>query len=282
MDFKGYWRDIVYFLIAKLLMRKVIFQLHGGDKPERFFRHERIPGYFRKWQLSAADAVVLLLEKEKQAAFDYCPFKRLVVIPNAIDGKEFADFTPRSFRKERFNLAYIGRLVREKGIFEAVEAFSVLQRDGIDNISLSIAGAGPAEEELKRLVHSLGLEKHVEFRGTVRGTFKTQFWREADLLVFPTYHEGLPYTLLESLAAGVPVITTHVGGIPEAVEDGVHGVFVEPRDPEALAGAIRTMLSDRERLRMMSEACIMSARKRFGIERLAAQFDELYHALMVS
>jgi glycosyltransferase involved in cell wall biosynthesis len=280
MDFKGYWRDIVYFLIAKLSRKKIIFQLHGGDQPERFFRNHGISSRFRKWQLGAADAVVLLSERERRAAQDYCLYKRLAVIPNAIDVKEFADFPPRAFPKDRYNLVYIGRLIREKGIFEAIEALAILRREGMDNLSLSVAGSGPAEAELRERVEALGLQGQVAFLGTVLGAEKVQFWRNADLCLFATHFpEGLPYTILESLAVGVPVITTRVGAIPEAVEDGVHGVFVEPRDPDALARAIRAMLSNPDRLNAMSMASVIRGRDHFGIERLASEFGELYRSL---
>ena len=123
----------------------------------------------------------------------------------------------------------------------------------------------------------------MEFQGTVFGADKMQFWRKADLCLFDTYFpEGLPYTILESMAAGVPVITTRIGGIPEAIEEGVHGIFVEPANAEALAEKIRALLSDREHLRTMSEACIMRARECLSIERLSSQFNKLYQATLLS
>ena len=85
------------------------------------------------------------------------------------------------------------------------------------------------------------------FLGTVFGKEKQRFWKQADLLVFPTFHqEGLPYALLEAMAAATPAVISNVGAIAEVIKDGKHGVFVESKNPVQLAIILELLMSDRD------------------------------------
>src|SRR5204862_6061777 len=99
------------------------------------------------------------------------------------------------------------------------------------------AGAGPEEAALRETAAARGVGR-VHLVGPLRGADKMSALERADVFVLPSYAEGLPYALLESMAAGVPVIATGVGAIPELVEDGINRVLVEPRSAVGLAGAI--------------------------------------------
>lgn len=131
----------------------------------------------------------------------------------------------------------------------------------MENLQLTIAGSGPSEAKLRALVDSLGLNNQMTFMGPLFDDAKNRFWRQTDIFVFPTYHrEGLPYTVLESIAYGTPLVTTRVGGKPDVIEEGVHGVFVGQHDPAAVAAAIKSLIDDRERLKSMSVVCAARAR----------------------
>lgn len=280
MDRKAFWRDTVYLLVSRLLRRKVVYQVHGGELPQAFFAGNALLTAFLKWLLQLPDAVVLLAEVERGAYQDFTRCKRLSVIPNAIDLNQYAWAEARSYETDRLRLVYIGRLAEGKGIHEAIEAFHILRQQGVHNLDFVIAGSGPAESALREQVKALQLEDGVRFAGPLFGDRKIAFWREADIFVFPTYREGLPYTILESLASATPVVTTRVGGIPDVIGDGVHGRFVELRDAEGIANAVRTMVLDRVRLREMSAECLARARSHYGIDRLAGQFSETYKAVV--
>ena len=99
----------------------------------------------------------------------------------------------------------------------------------------------------------------------------------ASLFVFPTFHqEGLPYSVLESLASGTPTITTRNDGIPDVVHEGVHGIFVEPHNPPMVATAVKTLLFDKARLKRMAAACVKRVREHYTIDRMAQRFANLY------
>jgi glycosyltransferase involved in cell wall biosynthesis len=143
---------------------------------------------------------------------------------------------------------------------------------------LVIAGAGPQENALRKLVAAQHL-RHVHFVGPVRGATRMSVLERADVFVLPSYAEGLPYALLESMAAGVPAIATRVGAIPDLVDDGVSGVLIEPRSARTLAAAICRLAGDRGALERMGRASRAAITARYSIGRLAAELCGVYEDL---
>jgi len=231
--------------------------------------------------LSLADAVVVLSEAERIAYSCFASGPAIYLIPNAIDVDEYKPAGIRDRCSRPLALRYLGRLDAEKGLFETLDAMHILRFErGDHDFQLQIAGSGPAEEELKERIFKLDLHRCVAMTGPLFGADKIRFLQEADMLVFPSYHEGLPYVILESLAVGTPVLTTPVGAIPELVECGVHGVLVEPRDAIAIADAIQAILKNRSQLQAMSDACVVRARERYGLGRFERQLKQLYMSIL--
>ncbi|MYN47386.1 glycosyltransferase [Pseudoduganella sp. FT93W] len=275
---KSYWRDIVYLLIAKLFGRRVLYQVHGGALPEQFFAGQPMRRWLLRRMLRLADAVVLLADIELQAYRQFDPRLVLSVIPNAID------LVPDPAGKEQqlqgpLTVAYVGRLARNKGIFELLDALALVRREGVA-LQLVIAGGGPDEAELRAAVERLALADQVRFAGPVFGKEKDELWARADVFGFPTYHrEGLPYALLESMAARTVPLVCPVGAVPDVMQDGEHGVFVPPRDPAALAAALLRLERDRALLRRMGAAGRQRIEQAYTVERLARDFDAAYTRL---
>jgi glycosyltransferase involved in cell wall biosynthesis len=156
----------------------------------------------------------------------------------------------------------------------------VASDSALDRVELTMAGSGSAHSDLASRIRELGLESRVRLVEPVFGADKVKFLQQSDVFLFPSYHEGLPYSVLESLAAGTPVIATKVGGIPDAVVDGVQGLLIDPKDPKQIVGAIRRLAADPALVRAMSQNCLSRSRDMFGLERLSKQFDQLYQSLI--
>lgn len=279
LDQKSYWRDLVFLLISRLLRKRVVFQKHGGPLPEQFFPNSKIlTGLFRS-VLRMPTAIVVLGQEEYEAYRRFVPGRHVVEIPNAI---EAGALTQRTLDKENngvLHLVYLGRMAVNKGIFEAVEACAWLVGHGHE-LRFTLAGGGPDEDRLRERVRALGLESYVHFAGPLFGEEKDALWRNADVFVFPTYHrEGLPYALLEAMAAGVVPVTTRVGAIPDVMQEGVHGLFVPPQDVGALVQAITRLDGDRALLLQMARAGRARVLEHYSIARLEADFERLYASL---
>jgi glycosyltransferase involved in cell wall biosynthesis len=271
---RAYWRDLVYLLVAKACGARVLYQVHGGDLPQQFFRGSRLLTAWLRATLRIPDAVVVLANSEVEAYRAFVPAQQVMALPNGIDIVPFARLA-RSDHRGPLRLVYIGRLAREKGLYEALAAMQLSQADKLQ-VRLVIAGSGPEEASLKRCAADLGIAGNVSFTGPVFGEDKINLLGDADAFLLPTYAEGLPYALLESMAAGVPVVATRVGAIPDVVTEGVHGLFVPCRDAPAIAAAIARLYADRASLARMSEACRRRVAERYSISRLSQDFATLY------
>ena len=277
LDNKAFWRDSLYLMISKAFARKVVFQLHGGSLA-LLCSNSMARGLVR-WLFSLPDAVVLLATAELMD-FDEQIGKRdrLSIIANAVDIGEYQYPPERLHSGRALRLGFLGRLVRTKGVFESIGAVEILRaQPAFRDVTLEIAGSGPEAEAISKYIVDRGLSQFVRMIGPLTGKAKVEFLLQIDVLLFPTFHlEGLPYTILESLASGTPVVATRVGGIPDVVTNGIHGVLIASHDAAEAARGVRVLAESTTKLQQMSKDCLSWARQQLGFDRLAREFDDVY------
>jgi glycosyltransferase involved in cell wall biosynthesis len=144
--------------------------------------------------------------------------------------------------RDQARIAFVGRLTRDKGAYDLVEAVALL-REWNPQIRLELAGDGDAGA-LARHAHELGMGDRVLVRGWCSPEECARMYARSALFVLPSHVEGLPMSLLEAMAAGCAVISTRVGGIPDVVQDGENGLLVAPGEPARLADAIARVLAE--------------------------------------
>jgi glycosyltransferase involved in cell wall biosynthesis len=196
---------------------------------------------------------------------------RLSYIPNFID----LGLVPE-YRAGGEYLLYMGRLSREKGVGTLLQAYRRLKRP----IPLMIVGDGPEREALERGAHAAGIP--VSFAGYLKGSALTDALSGARGVVMPSeWYENAPLTLLESFAAGKPVIGSRIGGISEMIEHGVNGFLFEPFNMRSLAEAIDRFLSLPEmEIASMAQAARAKVEQNFSPKRHYSDLMEVYsHAL---
>jgi len=202
-------------------------------------------------------------------------------------GVDCRTILPRQPSEETPMILHVARLVEVKGTRFLLRAFATLARR-YDGVQLLIIGDGPLRRSLQALTASLGLQDRVRFLGAVRHEEVLSLMRRAAMLVLPGIRtatgrvEGLGMALLEAAAAGVPVVASRVGGIPECVVDGRTGFLVPERDEGALAGGIAKLLDDplmRHRMGAEGRALV---ELRFDVHRQTEALEGLYDALLAN
>jgi glycosyltransferase involved in cell wall biosynthesis len=238
------------------------FTLHG---PDIFFE----PYHWRLDEKIARAAFVACISHfcRSQAMIFSAPahWDRLHIVHCGVDPALYD--TPRAAPGKR--LLFVGRLAAVKGV---PVLFETLRTIGADHpgLHLTLIGDGPERRALEEQARAMGLSGTVTFAGYKGQAEVAQALRETDILVLPSFAEGLPVVLMEALAARVPVLTTRIAGVGELVEDGISGRLVAPGDPVALTDALRALLEATPEARAkMGEA---------GRARVVAEFDSVTEA----
>jgi glycosyltransferase involved in cell wall biosynthesis len=200
---------------------------------------------------------------------------------NGIDLRTFAP--DPMVRREPGLILSVGRLVEKKGFEDLIRACAWL-REGDVSFRCEIVGTGERRDALQALIDELGLDEHVRLAGPKSQDEVLHAYRRATVFALPCIvaqdgnRDGLPTVLLEAMAAGVPVLSTRLVGVPEIVEHGVDGLLVEPGDPAALAASLARLLSDAELRDRLSNAGRRKVSQRFDVRRnvalLKTWFDE--------
>jgi glycosyltransferase involved in cell wall biosynthesis len=170
-----------------------------------------------------------------------------------------------------------GRLLPIKGIIYLIRAMSILHSE-FPQLRLEIAGSGSDHPNLLKEVTALGLEGSVTFSGWL--TDMKPAFSSWQIFIQPSLEEGLPVAVLEAMAAGLPVIASDVGGIPEVVENGVTGKLVPPADPTALADCLRQMLLQPEATRKLGKAGALRVCQHFSSQRMVNEITQIYDELL--
>jgi glycosyltransferase involved in cell wall biosynthesis len=275
LNAKAYWRDLVYLAVARLAGARVVYQVHGGSALE-FTAGSRWLERFARRAARWPDAIVVLSQAEAETFREWAPGQVVETVANGIDLRLF-QLCPRPAVEHAspLRLVYIGRLVDGKGLGETIEAVRLARAQGTP-LRLILAGSGSLEGALRRQVRECGLVREVSFAGPAYGEHKARLLSLADAFVLASYSEGLPYALLEAMAAGAVPIATPVGAIPEVMVDGEHGVLVPSQNAQALAAAMQRLAADRAGLERMSAACRARVAAAYSIDRVARDFTQLY------
>ena len=239
-----------------------------------------------RWSLRVPTRVVTVSRAfgEQLAGYGVDPGK-ITVIHNAVElVAEMPKPAGEQLREKRRRLGLsgdervvlaVGRLSVEKGFPDLVQAMAKLRQAHPEiAVRLVILGEGSEREHIEDVVRSAGLDRVVVMPGRVRDV--SPYYEVADLLVMSSLSEGSPNVLLEAMAAGVPVVATAVGGIPEIVVNGEHAILVPPSQPSALAQAIGRALSDQPGSQERARAARRLVGAKYSPEQRARSLMEVY------
>ncbi len=266
----SFWRKSVFAGLARWRGVPVLLHLHGSEMKDFY---ERQPSWLKRAivrQLTLATRVAVLSESWRTFVAEIAPSARPVVVPNYVRVPE----RPARGAGQPVTLLFLGLLGRRKGIFDLLEAFARARALHPD-MRLVIGGNGEVEAATRR-ARELGLDDAVRFEGWVGPARKAELLDAADIYVLPSYNEGLPMSVLEAMAYGLPVITTDVGGLPELVTDGVHGRMIRPGDVAALTAAILELGHDHNTRRRMGGAGRVRVQGEYSREAVLPHLAEIY------
>lgn len=244
-------RDTPFMHAALKNGNKMVVHIHGGA----FLTSESIPFPFRQilnhvfsWHVP----FITLSEKEAETIRNRFRAKTVVSLPNCIDLRDAKLFERKYNKNLPLTLGYLGRIAQTKGMEYLLKACVLLKKRNIP-FCLKLAGTEEVEGQFLPQFNKV-LGNQFRYCGCVSGETKNDFLRSLDLLVMPTFFEGLPMSLLECMSYGVVPVITPVGSIPSVVADRQNGMFVKIKDSETIVDAISYLHAHRDKLEQMSKS----------------------------
>jgi glycosyltransferase involved in cell wall biosynthesis len=260
-----------------------IVSFHGADVTVDMNK----PAYRQatREMLAAVKLVLVRSESLRRALTELgCDETKIALQRTGIPLEEFP-FRERSFPSRNsgseWRLVQAGRLIEKKGLPVTLNAFAVFL-DRYPNATLTIAGEGPLLDELQKLTRELNIQERVSFTGFVSQEQLREIYYRSHIFLHPSQigrdgnQEGVPNSMLEAMASGLPVFATEHGGIPEAIENAVSGVLVPEHDHEALSQALLSASQDLIFLSRIARSAAEVVRKNFDLRKQAQRLDDIY------
>lgn len=237
-------RKSVVIVASRALGLPVVLHLHAAQLHHFYRELPRPLQALTRWIFSLPSTCIVLGTVARRFVMEelHVPGERVEIVINGVP--EPALPRRRTSANGVQKILFVGNLSERKGVSDLLHALA--QPDfGTDHIQVSIAGGGDVESYRKKL-QALGLASFVRLEGWSDQSQVAHLMASADVLVLPSYDEGLPLVILEALANGVAVLCSPVGEIPASLTDGVNAVFVKPGDVKGIAAGLREILRDTE------------------------------------
>jgi glycosyltransferase involved in cell wall biosynthesis len=272
-------RKLILGAVARAIGSRHSLHLHDYDYASDFLRRpawqrRAIQTLFRK-----ADRVIVLGERDQTVAVDLLgvPPGRVVVMHNAVPDPARPKVTPLPNAKGDVRIVFLGQLGPRKGVPDLLKALADPVMTGLRWRAV-LAGDGPVQDYRKQ-ADALGLKDRVILPGWLDGTQTKTLCATSDILVLPSYGEGMAMAVLEGMAHGMAIVTTRVGAHEEALTDDQTAVFVPVGDPSTLAHALAALVCAPEKRRCLGEAARAHYLASFSMDAYLTRLDALYATL---
>lgn len=266
-----HFSSTVGLIVARVFPITISLTIHGPDEfvdPTGFHLAEKVQAALFVCGISSFGMGQLM------KVSDYRSWEKLYLSPLGVDLSVFQPRPPRDLHSS-FQVMSVCRLAPVKGQVLLLIAMERLVKEG-RRIRLRLVGDGPERRNLEGFVEAHGLSNHVVFEGFVNQDQLSDLYRECDVFVLPSFAEGVPVVLMESMAREIPCIATWVGGVPDLIRDGVDGLLVAPGDADSLAVAIRRLLDDPELRRRLGTQARQRILQKYDLRKNVGQLAGIF------
>ena len=267
----SFFRKSIFILLGNIFRKKIILHIHGAAFEEWSLQNRRYVNFI----LLHVDLMIGLSESWVRFFKEELGHPLVAKLGNPVPKPNNASHSS-SF--SGVHALFMGEVGDRKGVFDLVNAVSKLPRVIRKDLRITIGGKGELRK-LETMISEAGVEEVFELAGWVVGAEKETLFSTCDLYILPSYHEGLPVSIIEAMSYGMPILSTPVGGIPEIVIDGENGRLVKPGNVEELAVALEWFITHPNTLLPMG----MNSLKRveeFYSPKVIKKIESIYIALL--
>lgn len=280
----NFWflRNFYFPLLASFRLTPSVFTWHGdsqrvfyGEKAESAKRLALYAAFYLQKRLLSK--VIVNSEFMRRGISKYFDAHSICLIRNGVQIDDIAKAETVDLEGD-VKLLFVGKLDPIKGVDLLLEAFSALKNSTSKDIRLYMAGTGTHESTYRSLASRLHIKNKVHFLGHIPLSKCYSLYKSCSILILPSRFESAPMTLLEGIAAGIPIVTTSVGGVPEIMKNGRNGFLTRP-DPSEIAQKIRFLIAHPEVCERISKNNLIDAGK-YSWRNIALEHLNLYKSLI--
>jgi len=280
-SFNGsFYRKIPFILLSKLAGVPIINHIHGAEFEPFYLKAPRLKRWLVKKIYGCCDILIALSPEWNQNLSQIVPPKKIAVIKNysVMHGDALQQRQQRPINNV---VLFLGELGHRKGCFDIPYVIAEVKKT-IPNVLFILAGAGSHKDmqALQEKCAEIGVSQNVLFPGWVRGEEKDDLLRRADVFFLPSYHEGMPMSILDAMGYGLPIVSTNVGGIPKLVQSGVNGECCEPGNIQLFVQGIVSLLTDSNARSLAAHASYDIVRNGYSLEKHIVELESIYWQLI--
>ena len=275
----NFYKSLFFLLNAKIFGIKVVGHLHGGEFVIFWDSLSSIQKYFLNFLIKRLDLLIVLSSRWEKETKKRLKIKQIKVLNNMINSKFeicFNDFV-RDYKSNK--LLFIGTIGKNKGIFRILEALREL------NCNFYLVIAGPEEDKgallkLNNLINEYNFRNKVVYLGEVGLEKKIELFKKCGIFVFPSYNENFPLVVLEAACAGMPIITSKVGALPDFFHDGKNIKYISPSDINNISRNIFELHNEFALRKKLGEQARLVFLQELNRPRILDELNDIYKSVL--
>ncbi|MBD7970811.1 glycosyltransferase family 4 protein [Paenibacillus gallinarum] len=271
----SFYRKAIFLLIGKMFRIPVIFHLHGADFNE-FYNSNKLQKKICEYILNKANKLIVLSVEWKNYYSNIVPVDKVEVLYNGVFTNK--NMIPDEKDNDYPMCLFLGRLGKRKGTYDLIEAILMLKSKGI-KAKFIFAGDGEIEE-VKRVISEKELLDYIDVLGWIDTDQREKLLKLVDILVLPSYNEGLPMAVLEAMSNSLPIVATFVGGIPEVILNGKNGFLIDPGDIDGLTESLETLINDKKLRQAMGMENRIIISEKFDMNIITKKLRTIYQSII--
>ena len=270
------FREGAIAIFAKALGVKVIIHMHGASFEEWYYKQKKIMKKLIKWIINKCDIFIILGEQWRRF-FETIIYdnSKINVLHNSVSVPKY-----NKYDLESKEIIFLGMLIQRKGIDDLLKAISEIKNDFNDDVIFKLYGSDK-DGNIKSKINNLGLSSIVKYSGWITDENKEECFKKAMINILPSYNEGLPMSILETMSYGIPNISSNIAAIPEAIINEENGILIEPGDIKSLGKSILQLANSKQLRKKYSDLSYERAKNMFDLENHIDNLKIIYNKIYI-
>jgi len=281
LDWAAILRDYLLMRYAKKNGFSVLFCVGGWKKyiSRHFYKKNLCSKFLYKIFVMPDRILVLASSFKNELTILGIDPNRILVTTMMVESEKFKQ--KNKMFKPPYTLLFCSRIEKFKGVFHLLDAFQQILKKYPDTILIYV-GQGSDLNNLRKKVYKMKLNGNVKCVGHKSGTEKIDFFHKSDMVILPSFTEGFPNIFCEAMAAGLPFIGTHVGGLVDAFEDGKQGFVIKsmPPNPKEISEKIIELINNPEVMKQISKNGLLEAKEKYDVKVVISKLDTIYQEML--